>query len=84
LSLVGLLVMKVRVGGQGVGWILLGVYGVAADMYLIVGGIALARGAACYEKCLPTYELFKEAMTVQAQQDAAPPGPPAASQQASR
>ena len=42
MSLAGLLVANMRVGGKGVWWGLLGTHGCAADMFLIVGGIALA------------------------------------------
>jgi hypothetical protein len=42
LGIVGLVVMHVRVGGRGAGWVLLGVYGYFADMGLIVVGFSLA------------------------------------------
>ena len=41
-GIVGLVVMNIRVGGKGWGWLLLGVYGYFADMALIEVGIGLA------------------------------------------
>lgn len=41
-GIAGLVVMNIRVGGRGWGWLLLGVYGYFADMTLIVVGFSLA------------------------------------------
>lgn len=42
LGIVGLVVMHLRVGGKGVWWLALGIYGYFADMALIVVGFSLA------------------------------------------
>ena len=110
--------MNARVGGHGGWWVVLGTYGVYADMCLIWAGVALAGGglvfsiiglignvvrrrgalaivaaialavsvlslacgAACYDKYLPMYEKFREAMELRGQHDATVPNAPAASQ----
>ena len=82
----GLLLMNIRVGGMalvGVGLVfsIIGLIGnavrrkrpliIVAEIAVLVGFFALVCGAVNYDRYLPTYTLFKEAMEVKAQQDQA-------------